>query len=115
MLNLKPLFVLRDEGSKYASYQAKFLSKSGKFLFSVIAGEHQYSSPREFLEDREYEEVEVAIFNAETGDWATKEEASPVFPFIGEGEYSCWEDSGSCTAVFPYIPVADLEKAWEAL
>ena len=92
-------------------HRAKILTRSGKFYLSVVAGPGFYSSPREFVKDCSYEEVEIAIFTIE-GDWATKEQASPVFPIIGEGEYT--GTSGEL-AVFGYVPIDLVLKCAEVL
>ena len=107
------LFILRDEDSKYPSWQAKFPTKSGNFYLSIIAGPRQYSIPREYADRDEYTAVELAIFRKD-GEWASKEEASPVFPIIGEGEYAFWNE-GSTTAVFPYVDIELIGKLVEAL
>lgn len=108
---MKNLFIKRNILDN-SSWQAKILCKSGKFYLSVIAGPYQYSTPREFLDDPDYSEVEIAIFRNSDNDWASKEEASPVFPIIGEGEYSY--NYGN-TAVFPYVPIDLVLKCTELL
>ena len=109
---MKHLFVVRG-AVNHKSHQAKIPTKSGKFYLSVVAGNSLYSSPEEFVEDCSYDEVEVAIFTTE-GKWATKEQASPVFPIIGEGEYAYWEED-SKTAVFGYVPIELIPACIEAL
>ena len=92
-------------------HRAKILTRSGKFYLSVVAGPGFYSSPRKFVKDCSYKEVEIAIFTIE-GDWATKEQASPVFPIIGEGEYN---GSTEIHAVFGYVPIELVLKCAEVL
>ena len=104
---MKSLFIL--DGNH--CHRAKILTRSGKFYLSVVAGPGFYSSPRKFVKDCSYEEVEIAIFTIE-GDWATKEQASPVFPIIGEGEYN---GSTEIPAVFGYVPVELVLKCAEVL
>ena len=111
-LTMKNLFITRGYGD-YKSHQAKIPTKSGEFYLYVIAGKGSYSSPREFVEDCSYDGVEVAIFT-KNGEWATKEQASPVFPIIGEGEYAYWDDNSS-TAVFGYVPIRLIPACIEVL
>lgn len=110
---IQNLFISRDPDSKYASWQAKIPTKSGNFYLSIIAGPHQYSTPKEFVDTSKYTKVELAIFTKDS-EWATKEEASPVFPIIGEGEYAFWEE-GSTNAVYAYLDVTLIDKVVEAL
>lgn len=109
---MKNLFVTRGSGN-YMSHQAKIPTKSGNFYLSIVAGLSAYSSPREFRENCDYTTVEVAIFTT-NNEWATKEQASPVFPIIGEGEYSCG-DENLTTAVFGYVPIELISACIEAL
>jgi len=88
--------------------RARIKSKSGRFEFSIVAGEYAYSTPRHLMNSHNYKEVEVAIFNEE-GDWAKREEVEFLFPILGEGEYGGMEH-----AVFAYIPVSAVEQAIEA-
>jgi hypothetical protein len=110
---IQNLFIARDPDSKYPSWQAKIPTKSGNFYLSIVAGPHQYSTPKEFVDTSKYTEVELAIFRMD-GEWATKEEASPVFPIIGEGQYAFWEE-GSRYAVFSYVDIELIDKVVEAL
>ena len=104
---MKSLFI---PGSDYC-HRAKILTRSGKFYLSVVAGPGFYSSPRKFVKDCSYKEVEIAIFTIE-GDWATKEQASPVFPIIGKGEYT---GTPGEFAVFGYVPIDLVLKCAEVL
>ena len=104
---MKSLFI--PEGNY--CHRAKILTRSGKFYLSVVAGPGFYSSPREFVKDCSYEEVEIAIFTIE-GDWATGEQASPVFPIIGGGEYT---GTPGESAVFGYVPIELVLKCAEVL
>jgi hypothetical protein len=106
---MKNLFITRNGFDK--SHQAKIPTKSGKFYLSVVAGPHQYSNPRDYVEDCNYTEVELAIFTTEN-EWASKEQASPVFPIIGKGEY---EFEYGNSAVFAYVPIELIEKCIEVL
>ena len=102
---------------------AQFLSKSGNIKFSVIGGEHFYSTPRENVSREEFTEFEVALFDANTNNWASYNQAKPVFEiFNSKGEYQTidFEDNPidlnkSQNAVFGYIPKEAIEKAWEIL
>ncbi len=109
---IQNLFIARDPDSKYPSWQAKIPTKSGNFYLSIVAGPDQYSMPKEFVDTSKYTKVELAIFTKDS-EWATKEEASPVFPIIGEGQYA-WEE-GSRYAVFPYVDIELIDKVVEAL
>lgn len=91
-------------------HRAKIKSKSGKFTFSIIAGEFAYSEPRTFVPDKDYEEVEIAVFD-ENEAWATREQVKCLFPIIGEGEYV----NGDGHNIFPYVPIELVEQAINAL
>ena len=104
---MKSLFITENN----YCHRAKILTRSGKFYISVVAGPGFYSSPRKFVKDCSYKEVEIAIFTIED-DWATKEQASPVFPIIGEGEYN---GSTGIPAVFGYVPIELVLKCAEVL
>jgi len=108
---MKNLFIKKGEGEN-SSWQAKLPTKSGKFYLSIVAGPLLYSTPKEFLIDGNYSEVEVAIFRISDNGWATKEEASTVFPIIGEGEYR--HEFGN-TAVFPYVDINKIQECIDAL
>ena len=85
---------------------------------SVIAGPYTYCSPKQFFENVEtYKSLEVGLFNKETGDWASYNEAKPVLElFDGEREYDETEQPDvPQNVVFGYVPVADINKAWEIL
>lgn len=113
-MNLNHFLVQRGEKSSLVSFetrswQAKIPSKSGKFMFSIVAGESLYSRPRQFMEQPNYSEMEVGIFSTERNNWATYEEVKPVFPAIGEGE----AESGQ--PVFPYVDVKKIVEAIDLL
>ena len=110
---MKNLFVVRGSDN-YRSHQAKIPTKSGNFYLSVVAGNGSYSNPIEFSDNADYTEVEVAIFTKD-GEWATKEQASPVFPIIGEGEYAYWNKLNQETAVFAYVSINLIPACIEAL
>ena len=114
-MNILNLLRSRDE----RSYQAYIPTKSGKLIMSVVGGEGLYSSPRKKVKTEEYTNLELAIFNMETEQWASYNEVKPIFELIGEGEY--YDDLGEeenyiprC-AVFGYIEVEKLNKVWEML
>ncbi len=122
-------FLRKQDSGNCNSYQAWIPSKSGKLILSVVCGDYLYSQPREFVPVEEYKELEVAIFNAETKDWASYNEASAAFEILGQGEYTKEEydysedeaktipmdlNKPQCS-VFGYIPVEDINKAWELL
>ena len=123
------LNLLRPDQSMRHNYGFKALipSKSGKMNISVICGESIYSNPRENLENpKDYKTLEIALFNAETMNWASYNEASPVFAIIGNGEYCQfeWDDNNEeierdlnvpQSAVFAYVTVEDISKVWETL
>ena len=109
---MKHLFITRGQG-EFKSHQAKITTKSGKFFLSIVAGFGCYSTPREYQKDGNYSNVELAIFTID-GDWADKDQVSPVFPIIGRGEYSCWED-GFTTVVFPFVPIGLIKDVIEIL
>lgn len=114
---LSNFFVKRGEG-RHSSWQAKVPTKSGKLILSIVAGEHLYSEPREFLEDPSgYTNVEIGIFNAETGNWASYNEVKPAFDHILVGEYisSDEDDNAPQNAVFPYVRVEQIIKAINVL
>lgn len=113
-MNILKLLRSRDE----VSVQAYIPTKSGKLIMSVVGGRGLYSSPREKVKTEEYTDLELAIFNMETGQWASYNEVKPIFGLIGEGEYYDLGEEGnnnpSC-AVFGYIEVEKLNKVWEML
>lgn len=113
-MNILKLLGDRNE----ASVQAYIPTKSGKLIMSVVGGEGMYSSPREIVKTEEYTKLELAVFNMETGQWASYNEVKPIFNLIGEGEYydSGEEDNNnpSCS-VFGYVEVEKLNKVWEML
>lgn len=117
-MNIKNLFIERDTNS----HQAKIPTKSGKLYLSIVAGEHLYSTPRELVKDGSYSQVEIAIFNLETNNWASYNEVKPIFPIIGEGEYrnEDYDDlainpDNPQNAVFGYIDVNQIKKCLEVL
>ena len=85
---------------------------------SVIAGPHAYCSPKEFLENPEdYSSFEVGLFNAETENWASYNEAKPALELLDrEREYDMSEDldAPQC-GVFGYVSIENINKAWELL
>jgi hypothetical protein len=104
------------------SYQAFIPSKSGKFSLSIVAGEGLYSTPRKKADTiEEYTHVELAIFNADTENWASYNEVEKIFPIIGNGEYYINETDEdedlnrprSC--VFGWVEVDKLNQVWETL
>lgn len=114
---LSNFLVKRDQG-ELSSWQAKIPTKSGKLILSIVAGTYLYSEPRKFLEDpSEYTQVEIAIFNAETGDWASYNEVKPAFDYILTGEYvsSDEDDDAPQNAVFPYVRVEQIINAINVL
>ena len=114
---LSNFFVKRGEG-RNSSWQAKVPTKSGKLILSIVAGEHLYSEPRQFLEDPSgYTNVEIGIFNAETGNWASYNEVKPAFDHILVGEYiaSDEDDDAPQNAVFPYVRVEQIINAINVL
>jgi len=106
------------ERNSIDSYRAAVLTKSGKLIMSVIADAHAYCSPRAFLQNpEEYKSFEVGIFNAETEDWASYNEAKPALELLdGEREYDMSEDldAPQCV-VFGYVSIENINKAWELL
>lgn len=112
-MNILNLLCSRDD----KRYQAYIPTKSGKLILSVVAGEGLYSSPRAKVKTEEYTELELAVFNMETKEWASYNEVKPIFELIGKGEYVSDEESNdkpSCS-VFAYIEVERLNKVWEML
>ena len=110
------LNLLRSRDNK--SYQAYIPTKSGKLIMSVVAGEGLYSSPREKVKTEEYIELELAIFNMETDNWASYNEVKPIFELIGKGEYYDLgeeKNNNPSSAVFGYIEVDKINKVWEML
>lgn len=114
-MKIKNLFVKRGQG-EYASVQAQIPTKSGKLYLSLVAGQGLYSTPRKYLVDRDYAEVEVAVFNMETNSWASYNEVKPIFDIIGKGEYEYSDESDDpkC-AVFGYVDIELIEKCLEIL
>lgn len=106
------------------SYQALADTKSGNLYLSVVAGEHLYSEPREFMpSSSDYSEVELAIFNKKTNEWASWNEVKDIFPIIGNGEYTDVNysddtpkdlDASQC-AVFGYVDINLINQVWELL
>lgn len=113
---MKVINFLRSRDER--SYQAYIPTKSGKLIMSVVCGEGLYSSPREKVKDKkEYTEVEIAFFNADTENWASYNEVKEAFPIIGEGEYYYSDeelDEPRC-AVFSYVEVEKVNQVWEIL
>lgn len=122
-------FLRKQDSVNCNSYQAWIPSKSGKFILSVVCGDYLYSEPRTFVPVEEYKELEVAIFNAETKNWASYNEASAAFELLGQGEYRTEDydysedevkiipmdlDKPQCS-VFGYILIENINKAWELL
>lgn len=113
-MNILNLLKSRDE----RSVQAYIPTKSGKLIMSVVGGEGLYSSPREKVETEEYTELELAVFNMKTEQWASYNQVKHIFELIGEGEYYDLgeeDNDNPCCAVFGYIEVEKLNKVWEML
>jgi hypothetical protein len=111
---MKNLFITRDANG-YKSHQAKIPTKSGKLFLSVVAGPGLYSSPKEYRKNCDYTEVEVAIFNAETNNWASFNEVKPVFSIIGMGEYYEGDNDNPQNAVFGHIDITLIPACIEVL
>lgn len=112
-MNVNKLLIFRFDRR---SFQAKIPTKSGKFILSIVAGEHLYCTPRESMEKPNYTEVELAIFD-ENGNWASYNQAKPAFEVIGTtGEYSETEDNDKPQrSVFGWVAVNKLEKLIDIL
>jgi len=113
--------LIRKESER--TLQAWIPTKSGKLIMSIVCGESLYCTPRQSnLKAEEYSEFEVAIFDGETGDWASYNQVKPVFDLLGKGEYyeKDWDNNPKDldkpqNAVFGYIPREAIEKAWKLL
>lgn len=97
-------------------YRAFFLTKSGKFKLSVVAGDLYYSTPREDLANpKDYTHVELAVFNPD-GTWSQYNELAEVFEILGEkGEHV--EDELGITRkdVFCEIPIDKIMELYNKL
>lgn len=85
-MNIDNLFTNHHNGGGFI---AKIPTKSGKLILSIVAGKYYYSTPREDLSNvSEYSKFEIAIFNSETNEWASYNEAKPVLDIVkSTGEY----------------------------
>ena len=128
-----PMFNIPFQGhdldSHYGSMRAFFPSKSGKFLLSVVGGVSNYCEPRELLKDpKDYVALEVAIFDAINGGWASTKslQDAGAFDIIGMGEHQLTtydeEDNEvprtdeqlaepSCS-VFGWVDPVDVRRLW---
>ena len=113
------------EESYRKGYGAFFLTKSGKFMISAQGSESNYSSPRkDCLKGDDYTALDVAIFNAETRDWATRKElaVTDTFEILGYGEYGSPEDIADDDSfylggngVFGWVPIDDIKELWSRI
>lgn len=128
-----PMFNIPFQGhnldSPYGSMRAFFPSKSGKFLLSVVGGQSNYCEPRELLNDpKDYVALEVGIFDAIKGGWASTKalQEAGAFDVIGMGEHSLTtydEDdnevprtdeqlSEPSSSVFGWVDPVDVRRLW---
>jgi len=114
----------RNNDSYRKGYGAFFLTKSGKFMISAQGSESNYSSPRADAKAEDYTTLEVAIFNAETRNWATREELAETdaFDILGYGEYGSPEDLADPDSfylggngVFGWVPIEDIKELWSRI
>lgn len=80
----------------------------GNFRISIQASDIHYSNPRRVLKDvYDYSDFEVALF--EKGKW--------IFPSRDNrfADFSIWADEWLRTCIFPYMPVADVQKLYETV
>ena len=119
-----PLTRNPEEGYR-KGFGSFFLTKSGKFMISAQGSAMNYCSPRKDCQKAEhYKSLEVAIFNAETRNWATREELAETdtFDILGYGEYGspaeiADEESfylGS-NGVFGWVPIEDIKELWSRI
>jgi hypothetical protein len=104
---------------------AFFLTKSGKFMISAQGSSMNYSSPRKGCDKPEdYKSLEIAIFNADTREWATREELAETdaFDILGYGVYGSPSDIASedsfylgSNGVFGWVSIADIRELWSRI
>jgi hypothetical protein len=115
----------RNPDTYRKGWGAFFLTKSGKFMISAQGSEANYSTPRsECSKPSDYTALEVAIFNAETRNWATREELAETdaFDILGYGEYGSPADLKDPDAfylggngVFGWVPIEDIKELWSRI
>ena len=112
-MNIDNLFTSHQNGG---GFTARITTKSGKLILSIVAGEYYYSTPRECLNNvSEYNKFEIAIFNSETNEWASYNEAKPVLDIVestGEYEIDIDGDESQC-AVLGWVEKELIIKAIE--
>ena len=93
-------------------------------MISAQGSESNYSSPRkDCSKPSDYKTLELAIFNAETRNWATREELAETdtFDILGYGEYGSPKQIADDEfylgggGVFGWIPIEDIKELWSRI